>query len=339
MGKRITISDLANELGLSKTLVSMVLNGKGDQYNINVDTQKRVIELAKKLNYRPNQNARSLRTGRSNSIGFIIPDISNAFYARIARVLESELEKFDQRLLICSSDEDPEREKELVDFLMSRNTDGLIVASCLKQSWFYVSAIEGGFPVVLIDRKFYDNAKIPSVSVGNQEAAFEAVDKMINSGKKNIYMLTLTPEYISSLRDRRNGFTEALKKHGIEDKGKIIEVSHSNTSAELMQKVGKLLESDKPDGFFVSNNLLTVDLLKYLRERNMEIPGEVAVISFDDIPLFNFITPSITAIAQPVEDIAKEVARMIMKQINNNNVELVEENIVLGTTLVNRNSV
>jgi len=317
----------------------MVLNGKGDQYNINVDTQKRVIELAKKLNYRPNQNARSLRTGRSNSIGFIIPDISNAFYARIARVLESELEKHEQRLLICSSDEDPEREKELVDFLMSRNTDGLIVASSLKQSWFYVSAIEGGFPVVLIDRKFYDNAKIPSVIVGNHQGAFDAVDEIINSGKKDVYMLTLTPEYISPLRDRRSGFLDALKKHNIDGEGRIIEVSHNNAENEVIEKVGKLINDGTPNGFFVSNNLLTVDLLKLLRSKNIGIPKDVAVISFDDIPLFDLTSPAITAIAQPVEEIAKEVARIIMKQINNDTVELTEENVVLGTTLVKRRSV
>src|SRR6185369_3798139 len=133
--KKLQLEDLSKQLGYSKTLISMVLNGKGNQYGISKKTQALVLDAIAKLNYTPNKFAKSLRTGKSNFIGLIVADISNPFYSTIAKNIENVLFSNQYNLMVCSSEEDEEREKKLIDMMINQQgVDGLIVASTFKNA-------------------------------------------------------------------------------------------------------------------------------------------------------------------------------------------------------------
>ena len=132
--KKISLADVAKSLGVSKTLVSLVLNDRGDEKGINKDTQQRVRDKVKELNYKPNQFARGLRVGKSNTIGLVVADISNSFYAKMCRSIEDHCTENGYNLIICSSDENPEKESELIQMLIDRQVDGLIISTTQKNN-------------------------------------------------------------------------------------------------------------------------------------------------------------------------------------------------------------
>ena len=193
--KKTSLADIAKALDVSKTLVSMVLNGQGDLHGINVNTQKRVMDKAKELNYKPNRMARGLRTGKSNSIGLIVADIANPFYAKIARSIEDYAYDKGFHLMFASSDENPKREEELIDMLTDRQVDGLIIASTLNESnkQPLVNLKNSNIPFVLIDR-YIEGIEVDMVVGDNEKGAFDLTNHLLDKGKKKIALLTVSPK-------------------------------------------------------------------------------------------------------------------------------------------------
>jgi LacI family transcriptional regulator len=322
MSKRVSLNDLAEALGLSKTLVSMVMNGKGDTIKISKTTQKRVLEKAKQMNYSPNQFARGLRMGRSQTIGLIVPDISNQFYSRIARVMEDELSRHSYRLLICSSEELPDKENELIRMLQDRAAEGIVLASTQKNSKELVKLKKDNYPLVLIDREFSDE-KFDSVSVENREGAAKMTEQLLKGGYKKIALFTITPAYISPLSERAQGFTDALRKKNLKHPKELLcEIPFNNVEEEVAKQLKKLLlPSKKIDAIFTLNNNLAVAVLKTLRKMKISIPGDVAVCSFDDIPAFEISYPPLTAVAQPVDEMGRQAVKKILGRLESKDKE------------------
>ena len=322
MSKRVSLQDLATALGLSKTLVSMVMNGKGDKIKISKATQKRVLEKAKQMNYTPNQFARGLRMGRSQTIGLIVPDISNQFYSRIARVMDDEFSKQNYRLLICSTEEDAEKENELIRMLQDRAAEGIVLASTQKSSRDLSRLKKDNFPVVLIDREFSEE-KFDSVCVDNRDGAAKVAEHLLKEGYSNIAVFTISPAHISTLSERLHGFTDALKKknHNL-DKDFICEIQFNNVEEEVDKNLTRLMEQrEKVDAIFTLNNNLAVAVLKALRKKNIRIPEDIALVSFDDITAFELASPAITAVAQPVEEIGRSAVRKMLARLTNSDKE------------------
>ena len=322
MSKRVSLNDLAEALGLSKTLVSMVMNGKGDDIKISKVTQKRVLEKAKQLNYTPNQFARGLRMGRSQTIGLIVPDISNQFYSRIARVMEEDLSKHNYRLLICSSEENADKENELIRMLQDRAAEGIVLASTQKTAKDLVEHKKNNYPLVLIDREFADE-KFDSVCVENREGAIKVAEHLIKAGHKRIALFNITPAFISPLSERIEGFAEALKRKNIKQSKELVcEIPFNNVEDEVVKQLKKLLfPFKKIDAIFTLNNNLAVAVLKTLRKMKINIPNDVALCSFDDIAAFEITSPSVTAIAQPVDEIGKVAVKKMLARLENKDKE------------------
>lgn len=316
MNKRITINDLAKALDLSPTLISMVLNGKGDENKINKETQKKVHEMAKKLNYTPNQNARALRTGKTFVIGLIVPDISNAFYSRLAREFEDLLEHKGYRLILGSTDEDAEKEKKLIKLFIDQNVDGIIAASTLNNDKAYHEIINAGKAVVLFDRVF-SKSTIHSVSVENSNGAFIAVEILFKKGKKNIGYLSLTPQHISPLSERKSGFNEAIKKFKLKfTPSQMCEIKFDEVYSGFDKAFGAWIKKNSSiDAMVVANNSLTFQLMKFLKA-NPKL-SQFSIISFDDHMAFELASPPISAIAQPVEEIAIASVQLLLDVLEN----------------------
>lgn len=312
--KRTSLSELAEAVGLSKTLVSMVLNGKGDQHKISAKTQKLVKEKAKELNYSPHSFARKLRTGKSNLVGLIVPDISNIFYARIARVMEDYLHQFNYNLIILSTDEQPEREKKVVDFLLGWQVDGILVASCLESSDFYKN--DGRFdntPFVLIDRFFQNDDTFSKVVVDNVKGSSMAVEYLAKINCKSITYLNITPTYLSPLKERKEAFVKDLKTYKL--KGEVVDVDYRELERDIQNYLGNSVRLNKlPDAIFTSNNSVAIALMNVLKDK--ELNKEIHFCSFDDHPSFDLISKKVTSVCQPVDDIGEQSIKMLMSKIN-----------------------
>ena len=316
--KKTSLADIADALGVSKTLVSMVLNGRGDQHGINADTQKRVRDMADKLNYRPNPMARSLRTGKSNTIGLIIADIGNTFFAKVARSIEDEANKNGFNLIFSSSDENPEREKKLIAMMRNRQVDGLIIASTLssKDSQVLDELKDEKFPFVLIDRYIQDK-DYDAVVTDNHSGAKAMTQKLLDEGKKRIALFNISPSYLSPLEDRKKGYLDALKTNNIDiDNDLIIDIPFDNVDTEVKKALTNLFNGEKPDAIFTLNNNLAGSCLKHLNAMNLSVPSDVSLVSFDNVDWFEFSNPPITSVAQPTSELGLQAFTALHEKLN-----------------------
>ncbi|MDD2564975.1 MAG: LacI family DNA-binding transcriptional regulator [Salinivirgaceae bacterium] len=339
MAKKVSISDIAECLGVSKTLVSLVINGKAEQYGINAQTKKRVLDKVEELNYRPNLLAQGFRTGKTNTIGVIVSDIANRFYSRIARKIEDLAWKNGYSVVICSTDENVDKELQQIKLLQERKVDGLIISSSQLDAEFFNTLNDAHFPHVLIDRRF-ENMTSSSVVIDNQSGAQMAVNHLISQGYRKIGMISITPQHISSIRERVHGFYQAMELAELEVNPLWnIDVPFDNMENEIRNSLQQLhSQHNLPEAFFTLNNNLTSTCLMQLRELSVKIPSDVALIGFDDVLYFDFTNPSITAIEQPVDLISEQAFNLLLKQIKKNEVTKEERSICLPISINIRES-
>lgn len=317
----------------------MVLNDKGTENGINEETQKRVFAKAKELNYKPNMMARSLRMGRSNTIGLIVADISNAFYARMCRAVEDAASKLGYQVLFASSDEKADKEKKLIQMLRDRQVDGLIISTTLSNNEDIEELEAEKFPLVLIDR-FVPGQETPFVTSDNFEGSIQAVEHLIANGLKRIGQLTISPSHLTSITERTRGYKSALEKHKIKfDPSLVCEIPYDDIRGAIWKTVPALLKGpNKVDGLFVVNNNLAVATLECIQEMGLRIPQDVKVVSFDDIEMFKFSHPPITAVSQPIEDMGAKAVEVLIDKIENGKDAKKEDKVFLPTKLVVRQS-
>jgi LacI family transcriptional regulator, galactose operon repressor len=317
--KKISLADVAKSLGVSKTLVSLVLNDRGDEKGINKDTQQRVRDKVKELNYKPNQFARGLRIGKSNTIGLVVADISNSFYAKMCRSIEDNCTANGYNLIICSSDENPEKESELIQMLVDRQVDGLIISTTQNNNNDIKLLKKNNFPFVLIDRNI-PKIETNYVGVENRLGAKEAVNHLIQLGNKKVGHLTISPSHLSSLKERTAGYKEALKENGIRVESNLIrEISFDNIKEDVHRELKELLSPPQSiNSLFVANNNIAVACLESLKEMNIKIPQDVALVSFDDIDAFKLCYPPVTAVVQPITKMGATAVDMLINNIENN---------------------
>jgi LacI family transcriptional regulator len=338
--KKTKLQDIANNIGVSKTLVSMVMNGHGDKNGIKKETQEKVIALCKQLNYKPNQMARSLRLGKTNTIGLIVADISNTFYAKMARGIEDYCNKFGYNLIICSSDEKDAKESSIIRMLKEKQVDGLIISSTLVDNTEILALKNEHFPFVLVDRYFPEIPDTNFVVIDNYQGAFNAVNHLIEIGHQNIAMLSILPFHITSVRDRNKGYLDALIKGGINiDHYLLCQIPFENIEMGVELEIKKILTYQKKvTALFAVNQNIAIAAVKALAKLNIKIPDEMSLISFDDLPFFEIMNPSITAVDQPLEIICKNAVEILMAEINNKDKSIKKRQMVLPTELRIRNS-
>jgi len=335
--KKKSLRDIAKSLNVSKTLVSFVLNDQGDKNGISSKTQKIVLERARELNYKPNHMARGLRLGKTQTLGLIVADISNTFYAKMAKKIEEVANQHHYNLIFCSSDENPEKEIELINMLKERQVDGIIISTTQKNGAVFSWLKKENYPFVLIDRKL---PKLSSnfAGVDNFTGAYEATEQLIKNGYRKIGLLKISPTYLSTIADRERGYRSALKYSGIRANNKLVRtINCSDIRQQVRSVLDELLEPPyKIDSLFSVNNNITVACMEYLNEMNINIPLDVAMVSFDDIDLFRLSCPTITAVAQPVEEIGESAVNILLDEINGLTTD--KKQVILPVKLIKRRS-
>lgn len=335
--KKVFLKDIAEALNLSKTAVSMVLNNKGDENKISKDTQKRVWDFARKHRYQPNQMARGLSLGKSDTIGLIVPNISDIFYAKIAHHVERKAKGLGYNVVFSSSNEDPETEKQLIYSMLNRQMDGLIIASTQKNQADIEELNRANFPFVLIDRH-YPDLNTNYVIVDNQKGAESMTRHLLEQGKKRICLVSIESE-LDAMLQRRLGYEKALRDAGLELVSEMVKaLSPFGYESEMEGAVREMLRgSQVVDGIVFTTHYLAASGLRVLKALKVKVPDEVAIISFDELGAFDLVEPPITANRQPVEEIGRFAVEILVHEIGKKKTGI-EKQRVLPTQLLIRSS-
>nr|WP_199001836.1 LacI family DNA-binding transcriptional regulator [Flavobacterium sp. ASV13] len=331
--KKITIKDIATEAEVSISTVSFVINGKGEKMGISATVIKKVQDVAEKLNYRPSMIATSLRTGKTRSIGLIVEDISNQFFSDLARVIEDEAKNIDYRVFYCSTGDDDERSEELIHSLLQANVDGFIITPTQNLEEKIDLLLKLKKPVVLVDR-YFPGQRVSHVVMDNYEAANSATKFLISKGFKNIAVVNNTSEMIQ-MKLREDGYRDALKEAGIYDQSLVLHMEyHSNEEARIASIVNFVKKNTQIDAVLFLTNYMGLTGLQAFKDMGIKIPQDIAVISFDDHDSFKLHTPTITVIAQPIEDIAIKSIQLLMSQMTDMEAFDVEKSLKKGRLIV-----
>lgn len=331
--RRITIKDIATEAQVSISTVSFVINGKGEKMAISPAVIKKVQEVAEKLQYRPSMIASSLRTGKTRSIGLIVEDISNQFFADLARVIEDEAKNIDYRVFYCSTGDDDQRCEELVQSLLQANVEGFIITPTKNLEKSIDLLLKLQKPVVLIDR-YFANQEVSHVVMDNYEGSYSATKFLINKGRKNIAVVNTKSEMIQ-MKLREKGYTDALKEEGIYDEALTLHLDYHTDEQSRIDSIAHFFQQNsKIDGVLFLANYMGLAGLQAFRGMGYRIPDDLSVISFDDHDSFKLHTPTISVVAQPINDIGIKSIELLMSQMTDFDSFTVEKVLKKGTLIV-----
>lgn len=318
MEKKVALKDVAQHIGVSAALVSYVLNGKEKEARVGADMAKKIRKAAAELNYQPNLIAKSLKMGKTKTIGLIVADISNPFFSTIARIVEDEAKKHGYVVIFGSSDESAEKQLDLIDVFSTRLVDAFIIAPASGTEKQIETIVKRGIPVVLMDR-FFPGLKVDCVHINNFNAAGKAVKQLIKNNRRRIGMVAYDTTQ-SHMQDRKQGYKAALKENNIRFKKQwLIEASYQNIEKDVAAKLKALLKPLQVDALFFATNSLAVAGLKEINKLGIKVPDDLAIISFDESDAFDFFYSPVTYVSQSLVDIGKEAIKLILNRLHNKN--------------------
>ncbi|HEY8956288.1 LacI family DNA-binding transcriptional regulator [Chitinophaga sp.] len=336
MKKKISIHDIAKELNLSATTISFVLNGKGDEKKISEDVRRKVSDYIKKVGYQPNMIAKSLRTGKSNIIGMLVEDISDPFFSGISRGIEAIAYNHKYKIFFASTENDTEKTKVLIKLFRERQVDGYIMAPPSGVEDEIKALMDDNVPVILFDR-YLPSLNTSTVIIDNYSGSYQAVKHLLENGYSNIAFITLNSEQ-TQMHARLQGYIKAVEDSLCDPIVARLpyKSGYQAGTEKLIQEFIK--EHEKVDAIIFATNYLAINGLKAIRDLGLAIPGDIAVIGFDDNTHFNLFSPSITAVAQPIEEIAQEVVQQLLNALSDERESKKRRTVTLPVKLIVRDS-
>lgn len=319
--KKVTIRDVAREAGVSVTLVSFVMNakmGKDGRLDcpVNPDTAERVLQVAKRLGYRRNNAAASLRSGRSHSIAVIVSDIANPFFAEICRNIENIAYKAGYTVIFASSEENPQKLAHLVETMVGYNVEGLIVAPCLGGEPALARALSIGIPTVLIDRNM-PGEEFGRVLVDNVDAGKMATKYLIHQGFGKIEMFTYKSG-VTSLTDRESGYAAAMEEAGLKDEVQIHKIEYEAEAAKKdVIDVFRDAAKRGVEAFILPTKRIAMYGFNALNVLGLNMPKDFSFVCFDESDIYELNKPVVPHIIQPVAEIALKSFDLLQKMIDN----------------------
>lgn len=327
-----SIKDVAKEAGVSIATVSRVLN---DIDVVNEDTKKKVLDAIKKLGYRPNIVARSLKTQKTSTIGILIPDIASQFYPDIVRGAEDVTNIYDYNIILCNSDFDVEKEKEYLRVLKEKMVDGVIYISSSLNEEILDLINDLDLKTVLVETKDKEG-RLPSVTIDNISASYEGTKYLIDLGLNNLAFIGVNEENMNAWGERYIGFVNALKDAGLEVDEELCYFKNLTVKTGY-QAIQRFTENNKKfDGIVCASDEIAMGVINALREKGIKVPEDVSVIGFNNNILGEIFYPKLTTISQPSYDMGSVAVRMLIKILNKR--ELDNPNYVLNYEIIKRES-
>ncbi len=325
--KKISIKEIANISGVSVATVSRVINDNG---RFSAETKRKVLKVIEETGYETNYIAKSLRMNKSNTIGILVPDISNTFFSNVVQEIESVLFEDGYATIICNTARSKEKEQAYIKMLKSKMIDGLIVISGFSD--FETDDLSESLPVVCIDRKIKLNSHTILIESNHYQGGFDATEELITKGSKNNIILT-QHNRLSSTVERLSGFKAAQKKYGLPTTdNSIIAIdmnkNHSRSEAIKSALYPRLATEEGISGIFAINDRLAIEAVRVILNFGLKIPSDVKVVGFDDDPISRYCYPPLTTMQHNVGVIASKACQALVGIIQQSTDPLTSHEVV-----------
>jgi DNA-binding LacI/PurR family transcriptional regulator len=331
--KTITIKDIARMLGISKSTVSRALSDRSD---VHPTTKQKIVELATRLNYEPNALAIHLKQQKTNTIGVIVPETINRFFARAVGGIQKRADMAGFNVMICQSNESYISEKKNLHSLLSSRVDGLIISVSREtdQSDHFKGSLQRGIPLVFFDRVCED-IEASQVTTDNYEIAMQGTEHLIEQGCSRIAFVA-GPPHLSNSKMRLQGYLDALAKHNIALQDSYL--IHSQYRSDKVEEYTRSLINlpQRPDAVFAINDYAAIEMMHIMKKSGLRIPHDIAILGFNNENLCRFVEPSLSSIEHPAHDIGVAAAEILINQIRHPGLKV--EKRVVNSKLVVRES-
>jgi LacI family transcriptional regulator len=309
-----TIREVAESAGVSYATVSHVIN---NTRLVSPETRQRVLTAMEALNYRPNALARSLRQGKTNTLGLVLPDSANPFFAEISRGIEDEAFKKGYSVFLCNTELDTQRELFYVDVLSKKQVDGIIFVAAGDQPDSLEYLRQRNMPVVMIDRDL-PNVEVDAVLTDHSLGGYLATRHLLELGHTRIACIA-GPSSITPSAERITGYRRALEEAGLPcDETLILRGDyHAQSGMEITHTI--LQMDPRPTAIFALNDLMALGALRAAAEEGCSVPSDLAVVGYDDLELAHFTNPPLTTIAQPKKEIGAQAIHLLVDRMSHKN--------------------
>ena len=309
-----TLKQIAKDLNISVSTVSRILNGKGKESRISDAMVASVLKYAQEVGYSPNLIAKGLQASQTFTIGLMVPDIANPFFATMAKNIEKWASRAKYSIILIDSDEDIETEKIQVLNMIGRKVDGIIVAPVGDSYQHFTKIVNQKVPLIFVDRYFTDST-IPYITSDNYQGSYDAAQELIAKGHTRICLISGSSAN-ELVRERTQGYIDALKNADIEVSEELM-VGNSFSIQNGFDSTKSVLQlKNPPTAIFAMNNLIGFGVLKAVKELGLKIPQAVSLIIFDNHPYLSLLNPSISTVKQNSEKIGEMAVKAILKEIN-----------------------
>jgi len=323
---KVSLKDVANRLNVSAATVSLVLNGKDKDGRISKTLAEKIRIEAKALNYEPNSFAKGLRSGRSETIGLIVADISNPFFAHLAFHIQEHAEQHGYSVIITNTNESTEKMEKMISILKSRQVDGFIIVPTEHSEKLIEKLIRDKRPVVLLDR-YFQGIDVSYVVINNYQASMEATNLLLNLNCKRIALI-IYRNYLPHIQDRKNGYIAAMSQRGLFEPKLVKEVNYRTLAGDIQKAMMELVSGgEKVDGIFFATNTIATIGLKILTGLKMEIQKDVKVICFDKSDAFDLSNISIPFVQQPIAEMGKHAVDVLVQQMTQKDVTMIHHEL------------
>ena len=335
MTQKVNLKTIAKDLNLSPSTISRVLNKKAKQFRISDETVETILKYVKEKGYSPNMVARGLQASKTFTIGLMIPDISNPFFALMARYIEKAASKANYSILLVDAEEDTSKEKKQIKNMISRKVDGIIAAPVGTSFEHFSEITSRDIPLVFVDR-YSNETGIPFVTSDNYMGGYLATNLFIQNGHKQIALIK-GDEMIEPVKERKLGYINALKDAGIELNDHFI-IGDAFSIENGYQSTLKLFnQNPRPSAILAMSNLIGLGVLEAIKETKLIIPDDLSLIIYDDQSYVSYLNPPITTVKQDSERIGAIAIDYILNRIEKDPKELISQKIPV--TLIERQSV
>jgi len=309
-----TVKDVAKQAGVSVATVSRVVNRQG---NVSQEVRDRVKRAVESLGYQPSRTAQRLRAKRGHVIGLVISDIQNPYFTAVARGIEDVAYRHGHSLILCNTDEDAEKERLYLDVMRAEAVAGVILATTLEENPEVRRLVEGGIPVVAMDRRLSDPG-IDSVLVDSVQGTLDLMAHLIDLGHRRIGFIG-GPTTITTMRERRDGYVLAHQQRGLAVSLELMRFANPKQAGGYACAQELLQLQTPPTAILAGNNLMTMGALVALRERGWRIPEDISLVCFSDMPWFGLLQPPLTVIYQPDYELGQRAAELLVERLEQPN--------------------
>jgi LacI family transcriptional regulator len=305
-----TMRDVAEKAGVSLTTVSHVINRTRF---VSDDVTGRVQSAMEELNYRPNELARSLRRGQTNTLGLILPDSANPYFAEIGHAIEATSSSLGYNVILCNTHGAEDREEHYINVLRNKQVDGILFVATGDQANSISETLGENFPILLVDRELV-GVRTDVITVDNHRGGLLATRHLLELGHRRIACIS-GPSRLRPSAERIHGYTQALEEAGLSFDPELLRTGDFHPNSGYQAALELLRLDDPPTAIFTCNDLMAIGVIRAASEQGRPVPDDLALVAFDDIELASYTIPPLTTISQPIDAMGETAARMLIERI------------------------